>query len=512
MFDWIVLAVPSLIARLFIRREKITVGILQDLFVGLQLSFLSIYLTPLIQILILYDALIDKKLHFRLEGNTFSFIFQLKEFKDSVKDLGVYRWLIPYSCLALFPLFFSPMPSILVLLGLPLFFIPSALSTDSLVILWEKQLGAIFLKPFRKSKKNFLLFVKKELLSKGEVYTPVSPEYPLFRYTHGFRGKKIAPIEINKKPHIIFLFFESLRAKELEVLGGRKEVLPNLNALIPESYFFPNFYSNSLLTFRAFFTSHYGLTYDLKAKVGLDDSISVYGLSDLLKEAGYQTNYLTGSHFDIGGIGPFLRNRGADYIFEKKDFLKKYQMGSSGSWGAHDEYLFDASLEHLESHRNTPQFYNLLTITSHHPWIVPPSYQGPTFEEIKGTYTPRYLQTLNYTDKCIGNFVKELKKRELSKDVILFIMGDHGVYLGKNDESYEYRQGSHNENFHVPLIVLADGKISHPQSVETLASQADLLPTCMDLLNLKGYQHSIGKSLLRKHDNSRIFFHSPTNV
>lgn len=508
MIGWLVLALPSLVARLLIRKKYSPIGIGQDLFVGLQLSFCPLILIPFFQLLILYDALIDKKLHFRLDGTTFSFLFQLGEFKDSAKDIGIFKWFFPYLFLACLPLLFPLTPSKFVFLGIPLFFIKE----DNLIVLWEKQIGRFFLKPFRKSKGNFFPFVKKEILSKSEIYTPVSPNYPLFRYTHGFRGEVIAPIQIDKKPHVIFLFFESLRAREMECLGGRKEVLPHLNQLAKESYFFPNYYSNSLLTFRAFFTSHYGLPYTLKMTSGLEGSIPAAGLPDLLKDAGYQTNYLTGSHFDLGGIGPFLRNQGADFIFDKKDFRKRYREVHQGSWGVLDEYLFDVTLDHLETHRETPQFYTLLTITSHHPWTVPPNYEGPTFDDVKGAYTPKYLQTLHYTDRCVGNFIQELKNRGISKDVVLFIMGDHGLHLGENDRDYEYGRENQKDNFHVPLLIYADGRIPQPRVIETLGSHADLLPTCMDLLHLKGYQHSIGKSLLRKQDRPRIFFHAPVSL
>ncbi|WP_316357909.1 sulfatase-like hydrolase/transferase [Candidatus Neptunichlamydia sp. REUL1] len=137
----------------------------------------------------------------------------------------------------------------------------------------------------KKQKRNFLSFVQKEIIRPTEIYQSLSEDYPLYRYTKGFRGEKIAHVDGRGKPHVIFLFFESLRAKDLYRL-------PNLSALSKECYTFPNFYSNSVLTFRTFFTSLYGLPYELGISGGLDRELDIYGLLDILKREGYERNFL----------------------------------------------------------------------------------------------------------------------------------------------------------------------------------------------------------------------------
>ena len=470
-------------------------GILQDLFVGLQLSFLG-PLAPVIQLIILYDAFLYKKMGYRLDRRAFSFLKDAKEFRDSAKALGVLKELPFFLILSIVPAFFST-PSIWVLVGIPLWFLPK----DSLVLIWEKE---IFYRPSRKTQENFSSFAQREIIPPTEIYQAYSKKYPLYRYTKGFQGEKVANINGEGKPHVIFLFFESLRAKDLYRL-------PNLSALSKESYTFPNFYSNSVLTFRTFFTSLYGLPYELGISSGLDRELDVYGLPDILKREGYERNFFTGATWSLNGIGPFLSKYGGDRVFDRNQLIKHYGKVDQSSWGVADEYLLDFAIDHLEQHRAVPQFYSLLTISSHHPWNVPKSYQGPTFEEEEGEYTPKYLQTLHYTDHCIGRFIKELKKRDLSKDVLLFIMGDHGLYLGAGDRGFEYQRGTHSDNFHVPLMIYGEGRIKNPQEIFTWGSHADLYPTVLDLFHLEGIQHSVGKSLLRKDKSSPVFYHNPSH-
>jgi len=81
-------SIPSLIVRFYFRRDFSLKGGLQDLFTGAQigtLSLISPWLASGLQLLALYDGMIDQKLHFRLDGSVFPFLFQIKDFKDSAQ-------------------------------------------------------------------------------------------------------------------------------------------------------------------------------------------------------------------------------------------------------------------------------------------------------------------------------------------------------------------------------------------------------------------------------------------
>ncbi|WP_316357907.1 hypothetical protein [Candidatus Neptunichlamydia sp. REUL1] len=63
-----------------------------------------------------------------------------------------------------------------------------------------------------------------------------------------------------------------------------------------------------------------------------------------------------------------------DRVLDRKQLLEHYGKVDQSSWGIADEYLLDFAASHLEQHKDIPQFYSLLTISSHHPWNVPKSY------------------------------------------------------------------------------------------------------------------------------------------
>ena len=105
--------------------------------------------------------------------------------------------------------------------------------------------------------------------------------------------------------------------------------------------------------------------------------------------------------------------------------------------------------------------------------------------------------------------VDGLKQRGLSEDVILLVVGDHGQPMGEHQMSFVSQLGLYEEHIHVPLLIHAPSRIVQPKTIEKLGSQLDLFPTIMDLLSVKGLNHTVGKSLMRKEEGKKVFFHNP---
>ena len=100
-----------------------------------------------------------------------------------------------------------------------------------------------------------------------EKLTPVSSSFPLLKFTHGFEGEKSFNLDVSQgeRPHLIFLFMESLRSKDVGVLGGSFGVTPHLDAIAKEGILFKNFYANSVKTTRAVTASLFGIPSDVNS-------------------------------------------------------------------------------------------------------------------------------------------------------------------------------------------------------------------------------------------------------
>lgn len=357
---------------------------------------------------------------------------------------------------------------------LPLF----ALST---VLLWFFPILSLALILFAKWPHPFLTLFRE----RGK---KPAASFPLHATTN--QGIKLFDIHTEDKPHLLFVVLESFRAKNVGCLGAKVALSPHFDALAKEGILFTNFHSTGNLTNRAIIASLFGISPAHQPwHLGQYSDLSLIGLPQILKERGYHPALIQGGSTAFDHEAEFFGKQGFQTILGKRDLPK-----SGTSWGAHDEYLMPFAASWLEKQKE-PTFLNLYTITNHHPWIHPRNQNG-------------FLNTFAYTDWALNLLVEELKSRNLLEKCILFIFGDHGQELEDRDPHFEINRHLYQDNVHVPLLMYAKGRIQKPQTIETVASQIDLLPTVLDLLNLTEPHHSLGKSLLRN-SSKPIFFSHP---
>lgn len=482
---WILLALPSWIARFVIRRERLNFKALEDLGVGAcfllffqMVPYLPYLIVPLLQCLILGDAYLEQTLKIRLERHFFSFIPQWRSFMDSTSKGKL-------CMLALISLGSVAMPvSSVSPWWMGAVFLP-------LMTAWwgKDHLFVHLLKPPKKQKGETI--DPAPYLAKSEVSKLLHPQFPLYRYTTGFQGEKAFDLKLSPRPNLVILFVESLAAHQLEKA-------PYLNRLKDEGIFFPQFYSNSFQTFRSLFATLYGLPYPPTQDYVLDATLPVVGLPQILKQEGYQIHAINGASWSLNNLRSFLKEQGVDFIADPREIQAHFPEAEGFSWGLFDSYLFNYTLDQMALHRNGPLCTILMTISTHHPFTLPKTLLQP-----QGSDYEKFLQTLSYSDQCIGDFIEALED-----ETFVMIMGDHGNTLSPSKESFLFPKESEKAAYHVPLILWKKG--CQGQVVETIGSQADILPTLLDLLQIKAAHHSLGKSLLRKEKRS-VFLYNPLN-
>jgi glucan phosphoethanolaminetransferase (alkaline phosphatase superfamily) len=306
-------------------------------------------------------------------------------------------------------------------------------------------------------------------------------------------GPQLFKIAANDRPHILFISLESFRAKNVGCLGAKLPLSPHFDELAKKGILFSNFHSPGNLTNRSIIASLFGIPpADYPWHLGQYCDLQLNGLPHLLSKHGYHPAVIQGSSTAFDHEAEFFEKQGFKTVLGKRDI-----QAPGTSWGVYDEYLMPFAAEWLE-HQKEPAFLNLYTITNHHPWIHPQGKNG-------------YLNTFAYTDWALHLFIEELKKRNLLEKSILFIYGDHGQELEDRTPHFEINRHLTQDTLHVPLLIYAEGRIKFPQKIETLSSQIDLLPTVLDLLQIKEPHSSLGKSLFRP-AYSPIFFSHPFDV
>ena len=540
---------PIFLVRKRLKREGKTaaLGFLQDLFVvvqplfvlwgvqrgfGWDSSWLLVGLGTLyflINFIVFFDALVFRETALRVDGSILWMIKDVRCFLDSAKKRGLLRIIaaflsLPsYLGLSLF-LFRESLLSVGNASGAALMMALIAFAAAASYFFYKKEDLYRFENPILRLERGFLKGAfswcnrKKSV---GEVRRfgaaserchYVNSEAPLLKYTEGFTGEKQCKVTCRKgeRPHVIFLFLESFRTNDISAFGAHKGLTPRFDSLAKEGVLFKNFYANGLPSFQAVVSSLFGIPTVMDEKSALiKGEMPLISIAQILRQHGYGTTYGVGGPLQFDNQRGFYTKYGFDRVIGRSDVLASYPQAEMTSWGVHDEYFFRHVLDFLEQRREMPQFLSLFSLSNHEPWVAPENFTPPALSVALPEVCRRFLTTLHYTDHCLGLFVDLLKERGLSKDVILFAMGDHGFPMGEHDDNFILQRYLYEENVHVPLLIYADGRIEDPKEMDCVCSQTDLFPTVMDLLDLKGINHSVGSSLLRQCEEREAFFYNP---
>lgn len=92
-----------------------------------------------------------------------------------------------------------------------------------------------------------------------------------------------------------------------------------------------------------------------------------------------------------------------------------------------------------------------------------------------------YRAEVEYVDEQIGRLLAELKQNGLWEDSVIIFTADHGEGMGDHDHVGHIHQ-LYDSLLHVPLIVVAPGRVPPGTVVDEPVSLLDLLPTLADLM------------------------------
>lgn len=159
----------------------------------------------------------------------------------------------------------------------------------------------------------------------------------------------------------------------------------------------------------------------------------------------------------------------------------------------------------------TRLFLSHLTSTTHHPWSVPASY-GDDEDFLSHWHwneerpLNRYLNTLRYQDRWIGDFMDVLGELDVLDETLIVFAGDHGMAFREDCEALTTFENPHVINFQVPLLFF------HPQlprmQIKAATSSLSILPTILDLLiqshSLDQHDITAASNLLQEYEGQSL--------
>lgn len=435
------------------------------------------------------DYFLYKIAKVRLQSGLLPLLFEISTFHESIPWKKIAFFFIYTTAGSLFMEFLPPisfprnhMLALFAGIGLAPFFFSTPSTRDSnLFFLWESDLIRRF--SFRRHPRIGYPILRSEKSTPDE--------------NRRFHIK----MKEREKPHVIFLFLESFRAKNVGCLGCSLNLTPSFDKWSKEGILFSQFHSNGILTSYSMISSLFGI-FPMFRSCYLHPylSIPLRGIPQILRENGYENGMILGGPESFQSWERFFKVNDFQEVIGKKRILAEYPNAESTSWGVHDEWIYRKAHSWLES-KSKPVFLTLLTATNHHPWSTPSSWHGPKSRE-------DYHETFAYADWALGEWLKAMDESGLMEKSLIFIFGDHGQGMGERGARSLVNQHLYQENIHIPLLLLAKGRIEKPLCFSDPCSQVDLLPTILDLLRIESTHHGMGQSLvLKKRSKSQFFLH-----
>ena len=263
-------------------------------------------------------------------------------------------------------------------------------------------------------------------LAKIEKYTRQHYVAPNPDYFGKYKGKNVVVVSFESAQN----FTHNMKAPNGEY------ITPNLNKLIEESHYWPNYYH----------TVGQGKTSD--AEFALDNSLyglprgAVYftnadneyqALPELIKEDNYYSAVFHANNKSFWNRDLMYKNIGVDQFFDEKS----YDLGNPEDmteWGLLDDSFFEQSIPMLEE-LPEPFYAKFITLTNHFPYTMPSEdYELVPKFETSSTTLNNFPQALAYQDYALGLFIDELKANGMWDDTIFVVYGDHyGISTNHND-------------------------------------------------------------------------------
>lgn len=280
-----------------------------------------------------------------------------------------------------------------------------------------------------------------------------------------------------ERPNVIIVVLESFMSKDMGTLGGFPGVASRMDSLTNEGILFTNFYANSFRTDRglvSIFSAYPGqpttsiMKYPRKTQ-------TLPSIPKSLKEAGYNLQYYYGGDADFTNMRSYLMACGIDNIISDKDFSVSERLSK---WGALDHVVFKRLATDLKGEQKEPFFKALQTSSSHEPFDVP-------YHKHKDLY----LNSVAYTDSCLGAFIDEFKQTEYWKNSVVIMVPDHAAAYPAGIDNHSI------ERYQIPLLI-AGGALRQPMKVDAYASQIDIAATLLSQLNLPHEEFMFSKNIV----------------
>ena len=337
--------------------------------------------------------------------------------------------------------------------------------------------------------------------------------------------------------NVIAIHAESLQDFVIGLEFAGEEVTPNLNKLVKESLYFDKFYAQVGVGT----SSDTEFTYATSLMPSKNGTVFVnyfdnkfVTIQNLLKDKGYYTFSMHGNVGDFWNRNVMHKNMGYDNYYSKSSF----EIDETFGLGLSDASFFRQAvpmIKDISLNVGEPFYGTLITLTNHTPWNDVEKYSDYEVKwvgEIDSVYTERhflenlslgnYIKTVNYMDKCLGQFLEDMDKAGLLDNTAIVIYGDHDARISGLEFDRMLNYDPYNDTIlksgdkgyvpfgmydyeiysNVPLIIWSK-EIKEPKVINTPMGMIDVMPTLGNMLNIYN-KYALGKDIMEIEDGDNL--------
>ena len=318
---------------------------------------------------------------------------------------------------------------------------------------------------------------------------------------------------------VLLIDIDTLRADHLSCYGYKFNTSPNIDKLAREGILFSNAFAQGVPTTPAhttIFTGLHSITHKIVSHGSdevLDSSIPL--LPEILKDNDYRTAAVD----NLFNIKPWFA-KGYEYYINPK---------SKSTHSIKAEEITYEAIRWLKEHYKENFFLFLHYWDPHSPYLPPEIYKD-IFYRGKDPFDPnnksmdeakrqipypffkkwhydlldnptdadyiiaQYDGEIRYADDSIGELLEYLRTLGIEEDTTIIITSDHGENMTEHNFFFDH-QGLYEPTIHIPLIMKLGDRFTD-RRIEALVQHIDIMPTILDILNIKKNIRLEGKSLL----------------
>jgi membrane-anchored protein YejM (alkaline phosphatase superfamily) len=344
------------------------------------------------------------------------------------------------------------------------------------------------------------LFWKQELVSsffrpEGFAFEPTARREAMADRDATLRATYPRAVPTAYRKNVVLIIVDSLRADRMQVYGYKRPTTPFLSELVQSGRM-----KKIEDAFSSCSESFCGITSTLASREFRDITARNFQLQDVLRDQGYQTQFvLSGDHRIWNGLPQFY-HVGDEAIFDGSQ-TRRYSMD--------DDRLVLEGLERVPAaNPEQPTLFYLHLMSTHYLGVQFP--ESHVFTRLDDQVSPgiepykileklekpdRYDDKVLQADGLIRQIFAALDAKHYLDEAIVVVTGDHGEGLGERHWAHGWHL--YNEDIRIPLLFY-DAPASPTKTYPdlTFGTQVDIAPTILDRVGLPIPESWEGQSLL----------------